>query len=52
MAINHLAEQNGEQYVYVLADEYLRPAEARRLAIKLIELAHKIEHPVDESEWP
>ena len=26
--------------------------EARKLAIKLIELAHKIAHPVDESEWP
>ena len=52
MAINHIAERDGEQYVYLLADEYLLPDEARKIAIKLIELAHKIEHPVDESDWP
>ena len=51
MAINHIAEQNGAQYVFLLADEYLLPDEARRLAIKLIELAHRIEHPADEPEW-
>ena len=52
MAINHIAERDGEQHVYLLADEYLLPDEARKIAIRLIELAHKIEHPVDESDWP
>ena len=52
MAINHIAERDGEQLVYLLADEYLLPDEARKIAIRLIELAHKIEHPVDESDWP
>ena len=52
MAITHAAERNGEQYVYLLADEYLLPDEARKIALRLIELAHRIEHPVDVSEWP
>lgn len=32
--------------------EHLSPDEARRLAVQLIETAHRIEHPKAATEWP
>lgn len=31
---------------------HLTPAEARRTAVRLIEAAHRIEHPTEGGEWP
>ena len=49
----HLVDAGSGIVVYVDArEEYLRPDEARRLAVKLIELAHRAERPTTASEWP
>ena len=51
--ILHLVEANNGPFVYVDAhEEYLTPDEARRAATKLLELAHRAEHPIDDAEWP
>lgn len=46
-----------DECIQVVSEEWgaripMTPTEARKLAIKLIELAHKIEHPTTASEWP
>lgn len=46
-----------DECIQVVSEEWgaripMSPTEARKLAIKLIELAHKIEHPTTASEWP
>ena len=53
MAIAHLAVIDGNSLVYVDArDEYLTADQARRQAIKLLELAQQAEHPKEYTEWP
>ncbi|WP_166791576.1 hypothetical protein [Cryobacterium sp. Hh38] len=51
--ILHLVEDHNGPSIYVDAHaDYLSASQARRLAIKLIELAHRIAHPITASEWP
>ncbi|MBX0299400.1 hypothetical protein K2F54_05340 [Cryobacterium sp. 1639] len=51
--ILHLVDTKTGPLVYVDAkDDYLTPDEARRLAIKLLELAQQAERPTVASEWP
>ncbi|MDJ0323388.1 hypothetical protein QMG61_06380 [Cryobacterium sp. PH31-AA6] len=52
MAIHHVAVIGGRGVVYIDArEEHLTPDEARRLATRLIELAHQAERPADP-DWP
>lgn len=51
--ILHLVDAGSGTVVYVDArEEHMSPDDARVLARKLLELAHKAEHPTTASEWP
>lgn len=51
--ILHLVDAGNGPAVYVDArEDHLSADEARRLATKLLELAHEIDHPSTASEWP
>lgn len=51
--ILHLVEADNGPSVYVNAlEDYLSPDQARRLAVKLLELAQQAEHPTTAPEWP
>ena len=51
--ILHIVEGCNGQSVYVDArEDHLSASQTRTLAIKLLELAHEIEHPTTASEWP
>ena len=51
--ILHLVDAGSGTVVYVDArEDHLSPDEARRLAVKLLELAQQAERPTTASEWP